>query len=128
MKNKDNIIILTGGSRGIGHATSKKFWDDGWTVITFSRSEVAPQCPWSNNKQLHFQVDLENQISLDKTLLDLHKVLEGRPVKALINNAAVSPKNSDNKRLSFTDTDLILWRQVFNVNFFAPITISLLTP
>ena len=54
-------------SRGIGHATSKKFWDDGWTVITFSRSEVAPQCPWSNNKQLHFQVDLENQISLDKT-------------------------------------------------------------
>ena len=62
MKNNDKIIILTGGSRGIGHATSKKFWDDGWTVITFSRSEVAPQCPWSNNKQLHFQVDLENQI------------------------------------------------------------------
>ena len=49
----------------------KKFWDDGWTVITFSRSEVAPQCPWSNNKQLHFQVDLENQISLDKALIDL---------------------------------------------------------
>ena len=47
MKNNDKIIILTGGSRGIGHATSKKFWDDGWTVITFSRSEVAPQCPWS---------------------------------------------------------------------------------
>ena len=51
------LIILTGGSRGIGHATSKKFWDDGWTVVTFSRSEVAPQCPWSNNKQLHCQVD-----------------------------------------------------------------------
>ena len=65
MKNKDKIIILTGGSRGIGHATSKKFWDDGWTVITFSRSEVAPKCPWSNNKQLHFQVDLENQISFE---------------------------------------------------------------
>ena len=59
MKNSEKIIILTGGSRGIGHATSKKFWEDGWTVITFSRSEVAPQCPWSN-KQLHFQVDLEN--------------------------------------------------------------------
>ena len=85
MKNNDKIIILTGGSRGIGHATSKKFWDDGWTVITFSRSEVAPQCPWSNNKQLHFQVDLENQISLDKTLLELNKFLDGRPVKALIN-------------------------------------------
>ena len=63
MEEKDKIIILTGGSRGIGHATSKKFWDDGWTVITFSRSEVAPKCPWSNNKQFHFQVDLENEIS-----------------------------------------------------------------
>jgi len=124
MKNSEKIIILTGGSRGIGHATSKKFWEDGWTVITFSRSEVAPQCPWSNNKQLHFQVDLENQISLDKTLLDLSKFLDGRPVKALINNAAISPKNSENMRLGFVDTDLSLWRQVFNVNFFAPIKIS----
>ena len=124
MKEKDKIIILTGGSRGIGHATSKRFWDDGWTVITFSRSEVAPQCPWSNNKQLHFQVDLENQISLDKALVDLKKFLNGRPVKALINNAAVSPKKPDNTRLGFTDTDLSLWRQVFNVNFFAPIKIS----
>ena len=124
MKDKEKIIILTGGSRGIGHATSKKFWDDGWTVITFSRSEVAPQCPWSDNKQLHFQVDLENQISLDKTLMDLNKFLDGRPVKALINNAAISPKKPDNTRLGFTDTDLSLWRQVFNVNFFAPIKIS----
>ena len=124
MKDKEKIIILTGGSRGIGHATSKKFWDDGWTVITFSRSEVAPQCPWSNNKQLHFQVDLENQISLDKALIDLKKFLNGRPVKALINNAAISPKKPDNTRLGFTDTDLSLWRQVFNVNFFAPIKIS----
>jgi len=124
MKEKENIIILTGGSRGIGHATSKKFWDDGWTVITFSRSEVAPQCPWSNNKQLHFQVDLENQISLDKSLIDLNEFLDGRPVKALINNAAISPKKPDNTRLGFADTDLSLWRQVFNVNFFAPIKIS----
>ena len=34
MENNEKIIILSGGSRGIGHATSKKFWDDGWTVIT----------------------------------------------------------------------------------------------
>ena len=108
MKEKNKIIILTGGSRGIGHATSKKFWDDGWTVITFSRSEVAPQCPWSNNKQYHFQVDLENQSSLDKSLIDLKKFLDGRPVQALINNAAISPKKPDNTRLGFTDTDLNL--------------------
>ena len=91
MEEKDKIIILTGGSRGIGHATSKKIWDDGWTVITFSRSEVAPKCPWSNNKQFHFQVDLEDEISLNKKLRELSEFLNGRPVKALINNAAISP-------------------------------------
>ena len=124
MEEKDKIIILTGGSRGIGHATSKKFWDDVWTVITFSRSEVAPKCPWSNNKQFHFQVDLEDEISLNKKLRELSKFLNGRPVKALINNAAISPKDKKNERLSFNDTSLELWRKVFNVNFFAPIIIS----
>ena len=124
MEEKDKIIILTGGSRGIGHATSKKFWDDGWTVITFSRSEVAPKCPWSNNKQFHFQVDLEDEISLNKKLKELSEFLNGRPVKALINNAAISPKDKKNERLSFNDTSLELWRKVFNVNFFAPIIIS----
>ena len=124
MKNKEKIIILTGGSRGIGHATSKKFWDDGWNVITLSRSEVAPKCPWSNHKEFHFQVDLENEEKLEKTLQDLNLFLDGRPVKALINNAAISPKNKKNERLSFNETSLSLWRSVFNVNFFAPILIS----
>ena len=57
---KEKIVILTGGSRGIGHATSKTFWENGWRVITCSRSEVAPQCPWEKNKTDHFQIDLEN--------------------------------------------------------------------
>ena len=62
----ENIIILTGGSRGIGHATSKKFWEEGWRVITCSRSEVAPQCPWEKNKTDHFQIDLEDLDDLRK--------------------------------------------------------------
>ena len=50
----ENIVILTGGSRGIGHATSKRFWEKGWK-ITCSRSEVAPQCPWENLKGIIFR-------------------------------------------------------------------------
>ena len=121
---EDKIVILTGGSRGIGHATSKKFWDNGWRVITCSRTPVAPQCPWEQNKKDHFQIDLEDLNSLDDKLNDLKKLLDGRPVKALINNAAISPKNENNKRLSFIDTPVELWQKVFNVNFFAPILMS----
>ena len=120
----EKIIILTGGSRGIGHATSKKFWEKGWRVITCSRTEVAPQCPWEKNKTDHIQIDLENLHDLNTKIQDLKKLLDGRPVKALINNAAISPKNNENKRLNFGDTNLDLWQKVFNVNFFAPIILS----
>ncbi len=118
------IIILTGGSRGIGHATSKKFWEEGWRVITCSRTEVAPQCPWEKNKTDHFQIDLEDLDDLRKKVKDLQDLLKGKPVKALINNAAISPKNEKNNRLNFDETDVNLWQKVFNVNFFSPIILS----
>ena len=121
---EDRIVILTGGSRGIGHATSKKFWDNGWRVITCSRTPVAPQCPWEENKKDHFQIDLENLENLNIKIEELKKLLDNRPVKALINNAAISPKNENNQRLGFMDTSLELWQKVFNVNFFAPILMS----
>ena len=120
----ESIIILTGGSRGIGHATSKKFWEQGWRVITCSRSEVAPQCPWEKNKTDHFQIDLEDLDDLRKKVKDLQALLKGKPVKALINNAAISPKNEKNNRLNFDETDVNLWQKVFNVNFFSPIILS----
>ena len=120
----ENIIILTGGSRGIGLATSKKFWEEGWRVITCSRSEVAPQCPWEKNKTDHFQIDLEDLDDLRKKVKDLQALLKGKPVKALINNAAISPKNEKNNRLNFDETDVNLWQKVFNVNFFSPIILS----
>jgi NAD(P)-dependent dehydrogenase (short-subunit alcohol dehydrogenase family) len=120
----ENIIILTGGSRGIGHATSKKFWEEGWRVITCSRTEVAPQCPWEKNKTDHFQIDLEDLDDLRKKVKDLQALLKDKPVKALINNAAISPKNEKNNRLTFDETDVNLWQKVFNVNFFSPIILS----
>ena len=120
----ENIIILTGGSRGIGHATSKKFWEEGWRVITCSRTEVAPQCPWEKNKTDHFQIDFEDLDDLRNKVKDLQALLKGKPVKALINNAAISPKNEKNNRLNFDETDVNLWQKVFNVNFFSPIILS----
>ena len=117
-------LLPPGGSRGIGHATSKKFWEEGWRVITCSRSEVAPQCPWEKNKTDHFQIDLEDLDDLRKKVKDLQALLKGKPVKALINNAAISPKNEKNNRLNFDETDVNLWQKVFNVNFFSPIILS----
>ena len=39
-------LILTGASRGIGHATVKRFSSAGWRVITCSRHPFPEDCPW----------------------------------------------------------------------------------
>ncbi len=51
-------LILTGASRGIGHATVKRFSSAGWRVITCSRHPFPENCPWEMGREDHIQVDL----------------------------------------------------------------------
>ena len=50
-------LLLTGASRGIGHATVKRFSAAGWRVITCSRHPFPEECPWDGPED-HIQVDL----------------------------------------------------------------------
>ncbi|OYY61155.1 MAG: oxidoreductase, partial [Rhizobiales bacterium 35-66-30] len=54
------IMLLTGASRGIGHATVKRFSSAGWRVITCSRHAFPEQCPWAAGPEDHIQVDLSD--------------------------------------------------------------------
>ena len=54
-------LILTGASRGIGHATVKRFSSAGWRVITCSRHPFPEDCPWEMGPEDHIQVDLAVQ-------------------------------------------------------------------
>jgi NAD(P)-dependent dehydrogenase (short-subunit alcohol dehydrogenase family) len=51
-------LILTGASRGIGHATVKRFSSAGWRVISCSRHPFPEDCPWEAGPEDHIQVDL----------------------------------------------------------------------
>ena len=51
-------LLLTGASRGIGHATVKRFSAAGWRVITCSRHAFPENCPWEAGPEDHIQVDL----------------------------------------------------------------------
>ena len=42
----------------------------------------------------------------------------------VVNNAAISPKAADGARFGTFNTDLTLWQQVFNVNFFATLALA----
>ena len=66
-------LVLTGASRGIGHATVKRFSSAGWRVITCSRQEVPENCPWSAGMHDHVQIDLS---SMDDILEGARKIIE----------------------------------------------------
>ena len=58
MADETKTLLLTGASRGIGHATVKRFGREGWRVLTCSRQPFDPRCPWPGGEDNHVQIDL----------------------------------------------------------------------
>src|SRR5207253_5321792 len=117
-------LLLTGASRGIGHATVIRFSSAGWRVITCSRHPFPEDCPWDAGPEDHIQVDLANHDDTTRAISEIRRRLEGGTLHALVNNAAISPKAEGGKRLGSIDTDIETWSHVFRVNFFAPIMMA----
>jgi NAD(P)-dependent dehydrogenase (short-subunit alcohol dehydrogenase family) len=116
-------LLLTGASRGIGHATVKRFSAAGWRVITCSRHPFPENCPWEAGPEDHIQVDLASPESTAEAIEETKRRLDGE-LHALVNNAAISPKAGNGKRLGSIDTLRDDWHRVFQVNFFAPIMLA----
>ena len=118
------ILILTGASRGIGHATVKRFHSANWRIITVSRMAFSADCPWSGGEENHVQIDLSEIDQIEAGVAELRRRLNGAPLHALVNNAGISPKGPAGERLNTLTTDWDTWRKVFNVNFFAPMLLA----
>jgi len=119
-------LILTGASRGIGHATVKRFSSAGWRVITCSRHAFPEDCPWEAGPEDHIQVDLSDPANTAAAIAEMRTRLkdQGGRLDALVNNAAISPKGEAGGRLGSIDTSLEDWQHVFQVNFFGPIMLA----
>ena len=115
-------LLLTGASRGIGHATVKRFQAAGWRVITCSRHPFPENCPWEAGPEDHIQVDLSNADDTTRAIAEIRNRLHGE-LHALVNNAGISPK-LNGARLSSIATTLDVWQHVFQVNFLAPIMLA----
>ncbi len=120
MSDHPKTLLLTGASRGIGHATVKRFFDAGWRVITISRQAFSDKCPWGAGRMDHVQLDLADPAALQTGIATLTELLQpaGR-LDALINNAAISPKLAGGARMGVLSTDYATWLGVFNVNLFS---------
>src|ERR1700742_918886 len=89
---EQRTLILTGASRGIGHATVKRFSSAGWRVITCSRHAFPENCPWAAGPEDHIQVDLSNPEDTLRAVDEMRGRLKGGKLHALVNNAGISPK------------------------------------
>lgn len=120
------VMLLTGASRGIGHATVKRFSAAGWRVITVSRQPFPEQCPWEMGPEDHIQLDLSDPAQTEQAIGEIKSRLEpdGALLHALVNNAAISPKGPGGSRMGTIVTPFADWQRVFNVNFFAPILLA----
>ena len=113
-------MLLTGASRGIGHATVKRFSSAGWRVITCSRHAFPENCPWMAGPDDHLQINLADPSDTQRAIEEVRERLAGGRLDALVNNAAISPKGDGGSRLGLFDTEFSDWLRVFQVNFFAP--------
>lgn len=120
---QQRTMVLTGASRGIGHATVQRFAKEGWRVLTCSRHPFPSECPWGGGMEDHVQIDLADPKAAMAAIEDIKARLNGR-LDALVNNAGISPKAEDGGRLSTLNTDLRTWGQVFHVNFFASVVLA----
>ncbi|MBF0375304.1 MAG: SDR family oxidoreductase [Alphaproteobacteria bacterium] len=117
-------VVLTGASRGIGHATVKRFAAEGWRVITCSREDVPAECRRDPNWTHHIPTDLGDAASVEAFLREANAILGDGALNALINNAGVSPKTPFKERLGVLNGSIEGWKAVFELNFFAPLRLA----
>src|SRR5258706_6723947 len=116
MAGSGKTLILTGASRGIGHAAVKRFAAEGWRIVTCSREEVPAECRRDPGWSDHIVADLAEPDEAERFVAAALKRLGGAPVHALVNNAGVSPKSPLKERLGCLNGDLAAWHQVFQLN------------
>ena len=121
---EQKTAIVTGASRGIGHGVAQRFRNLGWRVITVSRQALSEQCPWHAEQNTHVELDLSDLDQITKTVDALRPLLGGSKLHALINNAGISPKGPGGERVNSLTTDLKVWQEMYNTNFYAPLILT----
>ncbi|UOO89635.1 SDR family oxidoreductase [Vitreoscilla massiliensis] len=122
-------MLLTGASRGIGHATVKVFQEQGWEILTVSRQPFSERCMWPSGRENHIQADLADTSNIDALADIVRSKLKGGKLAAMVNNAGISPKGPNGERLGVRDTDAATWMHVMNVNLISTaLLVRALTP
>ena len=116
------VAIVTGGSRGVGAATAKMLYKNGWNVIiTCSSSiekaeKVAKECSNETAQVIALQADVSNDLDCKATI---KKAIEKwNRIDALINNAGTTKFVWDHSDLNSLDAED--FQHIYAVNVVGP--------
>ena len=98
----DRVVLVTGGSKGIGRAMAETFRDAGYRVAATYRSGEVP------DGVLGVQCDITSQSSVDEAFEQVERDLG--PVEVLVANAGIT---KDTLLMRMSDDD---WQQVVDTN------------
>ena len=93
MNNSERLVVVTGGTKGIGKAIIQRFAADGYAIATCSRSEkdlnaLRDEISDSFQLRIHtFAADLSKQEKVNDFIEFVRMI--GKPVEVLINNTGV---------------------------------------
>ncbi|MDZ4712902.1 MAG: 3-oxoacyl-[acyl-carrier-protein] reductase [bacterium] len=111
---KDKIILVTGGSRGIGKSIAESFADEGANVYVTYKNAIDESCFDSKNIK-HFKCDIADMKSVQEVVDNIIK--DNGQIDVLVNNAGIT-KDGLLMRMSEDDWDIVLdtnLKGVFNM-------------
>src|SRR5450631_3954834 len=111
------VVVVTGGSMGIGEAIAKAFADDGANVVLLSRdterAEAARARIGHSERTLALACDVRHREEIDRAIgLTLHHL---QRIDVWINNAGHGLRDS------IAGMDMAACRETFNTNLFGTI-------
>lgn len=107
-------VVVTGAAGGIGQALVRCFAEAGYSVIATDRCAIPEDLPCRHFVQADLQRTTAESDYAETIFTQIREHLGGRPLKALVNNAAVQVLGPVDK-LSRED-----WRATLDVNLLAP--------
>ncbi len=115
---KDKVVIITGGSSGIGEACAVAFGRAGAKVVVTGRNaakleDVSQRLAKENIQHITLTADVsieqDNKTLVEKTIQQFGKI------DVLVNNAGIS------MRALFEDLDLNVFQKVMDINFYGTV-------
>jgi dehydrogenase/reductase SDR family protein 7B len=112
---KDKVVVITGGSSGIGRALAQEFGSHGCKVLISGRNPMQVDDTVSVLRARGIQIEgFVGDVSVEKDNSEMARFAIDKfgTIDVLINNAGIS------MRALFEDVDLVVVKKVMDVNFY----------